>query len=155
MLAWCLNLITIQKKMVGNNLMTNLPSLFAIDDLKMIWGKIDVAGQIRHFKKEGMGHHFSPIWKIWYETFLLTKTSLCFWVGVVGSSFLQHQRQENMPCSEQALVRLFYNLSSSSLLLLLFLYFSSILLARLFYFIGSYPLIQRSSIMQQFSSCFS
>ncbi|KAK6249663.1 hypothetical protein SCA6_003668 [Theobroma cacao] len=49
-----------------------------------------------------------------------------------------------MPCSEQALVRLFYNLSSSSLLLLLFLYSSSILLARLFYFIGSYPLIQRN-----------
>ncbi|XVF53910.1 hypothetical protein PTKIN_Ptkin05aG0137800 [Pterospermum kingtungense] len=49
-----------------------------------------------------------------------------------------------MPYSNEALLRLFYNLSSSSLLLLLFLYSSSILLAKLFYFIGSYPLIQRT-----------
>ncbi|XWS37652.1 hypothetical protein CRYUN_Cryun19dG0063400 [Craigia yunnanensis] len=49
-----------------------------------------------------------------------------------------------MPFSNEALVRLFYNLSSSSLLLLLFLYSSSILLAKFFYFIGSYPLIQRT-----------
>ncbi|XVF09606.1 hypothetical protein REPUB_Repub07fG0108300 [Reevesia pubescens] len=49
-----------------------------------------------------------------------------------------------MPCSKEALVRLFYNLSSSSLLLLLFLYSSSILLAKFFYFIGSYPIIQRT-----------
>ncbi|GLT48906.1 hypothetical protein SLA2020_224960 [Shorea laevis] len=49
-----------------------------------------------------------------------------------------------MQCSEEALLRLFYNLSSSSFLLLLFLYSSSVLLLKLFHFIGSYPLIQRS-----------
>ncbi|XVE64048.1 hypothetical protein DITRI_Ditri07aG0070000 [Diplodiscus trichospermus] len=74
-------------------------------------------------------------------------TSLCFRVGVVvGSSFCStnNKEEENMPLSEEALVRLFYNLSSSSLLLLLFLYSSSILLAKFFYFIGSYPLFQRT-----------
>ncbi|GMI76558.1 hypothetical protein like AT1G73850 [Hibiscus trionum] len=45
---------------------------------------------------------------------------------------------------QEALVRLFYNLSSSSLLLLLFLYSSSILLAKFLYFIGAHPLFQRS-----------
>ncbi|KAK8518272.1 hypothetical protein V6N13_027745 [Hibiscus sabdariffa] len=45
---------------------------------------------------------------------------------------------------KEALVALFYNLSSSSLLLLLFLYSSSILLANLFFFVGSYPLIPRA-----------
>ncbi|GKV39427.1 hypothetical protein SLEP1_g47192 [Rubroshorea leprosula] len=49
-----------------------------------------------------------------------------------------------MQCSEEALLRLFYNLSSSFFLLLLFLYSSSVLLLKLFHFIGSYPLIQRN-----------
>ncbi|XP_039067935.1 uncharacterized protein LOC120213976 [Hibiscus syriacus] len=45
---------------------------------------------------------------------------------------------------KEALVILFYNLSSSSLLLLLFLYSSSILLVNFFSFVGSYPLIPRT-----------
>ncbi|XP_022738105.1 uncharacterized protein LOC111290871 [Durio zibethinus] len=49
-----------------------------------------------------------------------------------------------MQCPKEALVRLFYNLSSSSLLLLLFLYSSSILLSKFLYFLGSYPVIQRT-----------
>ncbi|MBA0553885.1 hypothetical protein Golob_013024 [Gossypium lobatum] len=56
-----------------------------------------------------------------------------------------------MQCSKEAVVRLFYNLSSSSLLLLLFLYCSSILLSKFFYFIGSYPLIQRDHNGYEFS----
>ncbi|MBA0583720.1 uncharacterized protein LOC105791105 [Gossypium raimondii] len=56
-----------------------------------------------------------------------------------------------MQCSKEAVVRLFYNLSSSSLLLLLFLYCSSILLSKFFYFIGSYPLIQRDHDGYEFS----
>ncbi|XP_039010943.1 uncharacterized protein LOC120139914 isoform X2 [Hibiscus syriacus] len=47
---------------------------------------------------------------------------------------------------QEALVRLFYNLSSSSLLLLLFLYSSSILLSKFLFFIGTHPLFQRSQI---------
>ncbi|XP_068309315.1 uncharacterized protein [Pyrus communis] len=50
-----------------------------------------------------------------------------------------------MPCSaEEALVRLFYNTSSSFLLLLLLLYVSSIFLFKLFYFVGSNPIFPRS-----------
>ncbi|OMP02155.1 Ribosomal protein L34Ae [Corchorus olitorius] len=50
-----------------------------------------------------------------------------------------------MPCSkDEALLRFFYNLSSSSFLLLLFIYTSSILLAKFFCFIGSFPLFNRS-----------
>ncbi|KHG10866.1 1,4-Dihydroxy-2-naphthoyl-CoA synthase [Gossypium arboreum] len=56
-----------------------------------------------------------------------------------------------MQCSKEAVVRLFYNISSSSLLLLLFLYCSSILLSKFFYFIGSYPLIQRDHDGYEFS----
>ncbi|XP_058009897.1 uncharacterized protein LOC110661453 isoform X2 [Hevea brasiliensis] len=49
-----------------------------------------------------------------------------------------------MPCSEETLFWLFYNVSSSSLLLLLFVYFSSTLLLKLLNFIGSYPIILRN-----------
>jgi hypothetical protein len=50
-----------------------------------------------------------------------------------------------MPCSrEEALVRLFYNTSSFFHLLLLFLYVSSIVLAKFFYFVGSNPIFPRS-----------
>ncbi|KAL4326098.1 hypothetical protein GQ457_11G031460 [Hibiscus cannabinus] len=45
---------------------------------------------------------------------------------------------------QEALVRLFYNLSSSSFLLLLFLYSTSILLAKFLFFIGTHPLFHRS-----------
>ncbi|KAK9926289.1 hypothetical protein M0R45_023527 [Rubus argutus] len=50
-----------------------------------------------------------------------------------------------MPCSrEEALVRLFYNTSSFFHLLLLFLYVSSIVLAKFFYFVGSNPIFPRN-----------
>ncbi|PRQ16552.1 putative ribosomal protein L34Ae [Rosa chinensis] len=50
-----------------------------------------------------------------------------------------------MPCStEEALARLFYNTSSSVYLLLLFLYVSSIVLAKFFYFVGSNPIFPRN-----------
>ncbi|CAB4281290.1 unnamed protein product [Prunus armeniaca] len=50
-----------------------------------------------------------------------------------------------MPCStEEALARLFYNVSSSLHLLLLFLYVSSIVLAKFFYFVGSNPIFPRN-----------
>ncbi|XP_040999320.1 uncharacterized protein LOC121245092 isoform X1 [Juglans microcarpa x Juglans regia] len=50
-----------------------------------------------------------------------------------------------MPCSkEEALVRLFYNVSSSFHLLFLFLYCSTLLLLKLFHFLRSNPLIQRN-----------
>ncbi|CAN6714316.1 unnamed protein product [Malus baccata var. baccata] len=50
-----------------------------------------------------------------------------------------------MPCSaEEALVRLFYNTSSSFHLLLLFLYLSSTFLFKLFYFVGSNPIFPRN-----------
>ncbi|KAI4350905.1 hypothetical protein L6164_005309 [Bauhinia variegata] len=49
-----------------------------------------------------------------------------------------------MLCSkEEALVRLFYNASSSFQLLILFLFSSAILLFKFLNFVGSYPLIQR------------
>lgn len=52
---------------------------------------------------------------------------------------------KKMPCSkEEALVRLFYNASSSFQLLFIFLISLSILLLKFLNFIGSYPLIQRS-----------
>lgn len=50
-----------------------------------------------------------------------------------------------MPCSkEEALVRLFSNVSSSFLLLFLFFYCSTLLLAKLFHFLGSNPIIFRN-----------
>ncbi|KAK7291430.1 hypothetical protein RIF29_06567 [Crotalaria pallida] len=58
-----------------------------------------------------------------------------------------------MPCSkEEALVRLFYNASSSFQLLFLFLFSSSILLYKFLNFIGSYPLIQRDEQYEYVSS---
>ncbi|OIW11953.1 hypothetical protein TanjilG_02160 [Lupinus angustifolius] len=58
-----------------------------------------------------------------------------------------------MSCSkEEALVRLFYNASSSFMLLFLFLFSSSILLYKFLNFIGSYPLIQRDEQYEYFSS---
>ncbi|XP_030937238.1 uncharacterized protein LOC115962527 isoform X1 [Quercus lobata] len=50
-----------------------------------------------------------------------------------------------MPCSEkEALVRLFYNVSSSFQLLFLFLYCSSFILPKFFHFLGRNPIIQRN-----------
>ncbi|KAK4361991.1 hypothetical protein RND71_017232 [Anisodus tanguticus] len=44
-----------------------------------------------------------------------------------------------MQCSEETIARLFYNVSSSFQLFLVFSYFTSILLAKLFYFLGGNP----------------
>ncbi|KAG2664528.1 hypothetical protein I3760_16G086100 [Carya illinoinensis] len=53
--------------------------------------------------------------------------------------------RKKMPCSkEEALVRLFYNVSSFFHLLFLFLYCSTLLLLKLFHFLGSNTLIQRN-----------
>jgi hypothetical protein len=52
--------------------------------------------------------------------------------------------ERKMPCSkEEALIRLFYNSSSSFKLLFLFLFSSSTLLIKFLNFIGSYSLFQR------------
>ncbi|XP_027357386.1 uncharacterized protein LOC113866787 [Abrus precatorius] len=58
-----------------------------------------------------------------------------------------------MPCSkEEALVRLFYNASSSFHLLFLFIFFSSILLIKLLSLIGSYTIFQRDQHYEYVSS---
>ncbi|KAK1564726.1 hypothetical protein Q3G72_010164 [Acer saccharum] len=50
-----------------------------------------------------------------------------------------------LQCSkEETLSRFFYNVSSFFFLLLLSIHYSSIFLAKFFYFVGSYPLIQRN-----------
>uniref|UniRef100_A0A5B7BZN7 Ribosomal protein L34Ae n=1 Tax=Davidia involucrata TaxID=16924 RepID=A0A5B7BZN7_DAVIN len=49
-----------------------------------------------------------------------------------------------MQCSKETLVGLFYNVSSSFLLLFLFFYFTSILLAKVFHFLGGNPIFQRT-----------
>ncbi|XP_028800146.1 uncharacterized protein LOC114755436 [Neltuma alba] len=79
-------------------------------------------------------------------------------VELLCSSFwskaLSHLSAAAMPlCSNQeALLRLFYNASSSFLLLFLFLFSSSFLLLRFFNFIGNYPLLHRD---QQYEYVFS
>ncbi|XP_004512923.1 uncharacterized protein [Cicer arietinum] len=58
-----------------------------------------------------------------------------------------------MPCSkEEALVRLFYNASSSFQLLFLFIFSSSILLLKFLNFISTYPLFQREHQYEYVSS---
>ncbi|XP_059306650.1 uncharacterized protein LOC132058104 [Lycium ferocissimum] len=49
-----------------------------------------------------------------------------------------------MQCSEETIARLFYNVSSSFQLVLIFSYFTSILLAKLFYFLGGNPFFWRN-----------
>ncbi|XP_062118128.1 uncharacterized protein LOC133831742 [Humulus lupulus] len=57
-----------------------------------------------------------------------------------------------MPCSkEEALVRLFYNASSSFQLLLLFSSFSFIFLTKFFHFIGSNPIFPRSQYSHEYT----
>jgi hypothetical protein len=62
----------------------------------------------------------------------------------LGRSF--SAKKKKMPCSkEEALVSLFFNVSSFFLLLFLFFYCATHLLAKLFHFLGSNPIIFRSS----------
>ncbi|XP_059642783.1 uncharacterized protein LOC132284675 [Cornus florida] len=49
-----------------------------------------------------------------------------------------------MQCSKEALASLFYNVSTSFQLLFLFFYFTSILLAKFFHFLGGNPFLQRN-----------
>ncbi|KAK4350017.1 hypothetical protein RND71_029330 [Anisodus tanguticus] len=49
-----------------------------------------------------------------------------------------------MQCSEETIAKLFYNVSSSFQLFLFFSYFTSILLAKLFYFLGGNPFFWRN-----------
>ncbi|XP_019223396.1 PREDICTED: uncharacterized protein LOC109205173 [Nicotiana attenuata] len=49
-----------------------------------------------------------------------------------------------MQCSEEIIAELFYNVSSSFQLFLIFSYFTSILLAKLFYFLGGNPFFWRN-----------
>ncbi|CAN4101724.1 unnamed protein product [Withania somnifera] len=49
-----------------------------------------------------------------------------------------------MQCSEELIAKLFYNISSTFQIFLLFTYFTSILLAKIFYFFGGNPIIWRN-----------
>ncbi|XP_055827202.1 uncharacterized protein LOC129895503 isoform X2 [Solanum dulcamara] len=51
-----------------------------------------------------------------------------------------------MQCCEETIARLFYNVSSSFQLFLIFSYFASILLAKLFYFLGGNPFFWRNRV---------
>lgn len=51
-----------------------------------------------------------------------------------------------MQCSEETIARLFYNVSSSFQLFLIFSYFTSILLGKLFYFLGGNPFFWRNRV---------
>ncbi|KAJ8540509.1 hypothetical protein K7X08_032496 [Anisodus acutangulus] len=56
-----------------------------------------------------------------------------------------------MQCSEETIARLFYNVSSSFLIFLLFTYFTSILLAKFFYFLGGNPFFWRNQDGYEFA----
>ncbi|KAK6773588.1 hypothetical protein RDI58_028826 [Solanum bulbocastanum] len=56
-----------------------------------------------------------------------------------------------MQCSEETIASLFYNVSSSFQILLLFTYFTSILLAKFFYFLGGNPFFWRNQDGYEFS----
>ncbi|KAH0773396.1 hypothetical protein KY290_010533 [Solanum tuberosum] len=56
-----------------------------------------------------------------------------------------------MQCSEETIASLFYNVSSSFQILLLFTYFTSILLAKFFYFLGGNPFFWRNQDAYEFS----
>ncbi|XP_009802662.1 uncharacterized protein [Nicotiana sylvestris] len=56
-----------------------------------------------------------------------------------------------MQCSEETIASLFYNFSSSFLLFLLFSYFTSILLAKFFYFLGENPFFWRNQDGYEFA----
>ncbi|KAK4735925.1 hypothetical protein R3W88_010186 [Solanum pinnatisectum] len=51
-----------------------------------------------------------------------------------------------MQCSKETIARLFYNVSSSFQLFLIFSYFTSILLGKLFYFLGGNPFFWRNRV---------